>query len=249
MNSQFEQITDEIFLQEDYATGKKCPGLGVEDIRLFNYLGVIYFSSTYFDSKRNITSSCCGRYNYNLNEFKLERNIILPTFYDVNNDKRVEKNWSYMIYNDELMMVYNWFPLIISKPNFNNNTLNAVKTVLMPDFFKIIRGSTPGYTINDEIWFIVHTARKAVNNNNLHYNYQHCFVIFNLNMELVRYSELFKFDDCPVEFCIGLIIEETRTILSYSSLDTNSKIGVYDNEYLKTGIKWFDNNASTIKMQ
>jgi mannosyltransferase OCH1-like enzyme len=248
MNSQFEQITDEIFLQEDYAKGKKYPGLGLEDIRLFNYLGAIYFSCTHFDSNRNITSSCCGTYNFNLSDFNLERNIILPTFYDVNNDKRVEKNWSYMIYNDELMMVYNWFPLIIGKPNFNNKTLNAVKTVLMPDFFKIIRGSTPGYTINDEIWFVVHTARKAVNNNSLHFNYQHCFVIFNLNMELVRYSELFKFDDCPVEFCIGLIIEETHTILSYSSLDTNSKIGVYDNEYLKTGIKWFDNNANTLEM-
>jgi mannosyltransferase OCH1-like enzyme len=250
MNSQFEQMTDEIFLQEDYAKEKKYHGIGLEDIRLFNYLGAIYFSSTYFDSKRNITSSCCGTYNFNLRDFKLDRNIILPTFYDVNNDKKVEKNWSYMIYNNDLMMVYNWYPLIISKPDFNNNTLNVVKTVLMPDFFKIIRGSTPGFTVNDEIWFVVHTARKAVNNNNkMQHNYQHCFVIFNLNMELVRYSELFKFDDCAVEFCIGLIIEETRTILSYSSLDTNSRIGVYDNEYLKTGIKWFDNNAKTIEMQ
>jgi mannosyltransferase OCH1-like enzyme len=247
MNSQFKQMTDEIFLQEDYKKEQYYSGIGLEDIRLFNYLGVIYFSSTYFDNKRHILSSCCGRYNFNLRGFKLDRNIILPSFYDVNNNKRVEKNWSYMIYNGDLMMVYNWYPLIISKPNFNNNTLNAVKTVLMPDFFKIIRGSTPGYAINDEIWFVVHTSRKAINNKNMHYNYQHCFVIFNSNMELVRYSELFKFDDCFVEFCIGLIIEETRTILSYSSLDTNSKIGVYDNEYLKNGIKWFDNNANTIQ--
>jgi mannosyltransferase OCH1-like enzyme len=250
MNSQFKQITNEIFLQDDYKKEEKYIWCGVEDIRLFNYLGVIYFSSTYFDSNRNITSSCCGKYNFNLRDFQLDRNIILPTFYDTNNDKKVEKNWSYMIYNDELMMVYNWYPLNISKPNFDNNTLNVVKTVLMPDFFKIIRGSTPGYTINGEIWFVVHTARQAINKNNkIIHNYQHCFVIFNLNMELVRYSELFKFDDCTVEFCVGLIIEETRTILSYSSLDTNSKIGVYDNEYLKTGIMWFDNNAKTIEMQ
>lgn len=248
VNSQFEQITDEIFLQENYINGQVYLNGGLEDIRLFNYLDAIYFSSTYFDSKRRILSSCCGTYNYNLREFKLDRNIILPTFYDLNKIKIREKNWSYMNYNGELMMVYNWCPLTISKPNFDNNTLNIVKTVLMPDFFKIISGSTPGFTVNDEIWFVVHTVRSAINKN-IMYNYQHCFVIFNLNMDLLRYSELFKFDDCKVEFCIGLIIEETRTILSYSSLDTNSKIGIYDNQYLKTGIKWFDNNANTIEMQ
>lgn len=243
MNSQFEQISEEIFLQEDYEKEQYYLGCGLEDVRLFNYLGEIYFSSTYFDINRNVTSSCCGTYNFNLSDFNLNRNIIYPTFYNLNNNPRIEKNWSYMIYNDDLMMVHSWYPLIISKPNFNNNTLNAVKAVKMPDFFKIIRGSTPGYTINNEIWFVVHAAQT---NHNKCYNYQHCFVIFNLNMELVRYSELFKFDDCKVEFCIGLIIEETRTILSYSSLDTNSKIGTYDNEYLKTGIRWFDNNAKTI---
>lgn len=247
MNSHFKQITDEVFLQEDNEKEKQYFWRGLEDIRLFNYLDVIYFSSTYFDINRKITSVCCGTYNFNLHEFKLDRNVILPIFYDLNKIKIREKNWSYMIYKDELMMVYNWYPLTICKPNFNNNTLNVVKTVLMPEIFKNIRGNTPGYTIHDEIWFVVHVTQS--NKNTKIYNYQHCFVIFNLNMDLLRYSEFFKFDDCKVEFCIGLIIEETRTILSYSSLDTNSKIGIYDNQYLKTGIKWFDNNATTIEIQ
>ena len=63
-------------------------------------------------------------------------------------------------------------------------------------------------------------------------------MVFDLNMNLIRYSELFKFGDCKVEFCTGFIIKEKEIILSYSLLDTQSVIATYDIDYINTGINW-----------
>ena len=65
------------------------------------------------------------------------------------------------------------------------------------------------------------------------------FAIFDLNMNLIRYSELFTFNNCKVEFCIGLIIKDNEVILSYSLLDIQSTIAVYDLEYINNNIKWY----------
>jgi hypothetical protein len=64
-------------------------------------------------------------------------------------------------------------------------------------------------------------------------------------MNLLRYSELFKFENYKVEFCMGLIIRENENscelIMSYSLMDTQSIVCVYDMEYIKNGIKWYRN--------
>ena len=100
------------------------------------------------------------------------------------------------------------------------------------DFFKNVKGSSTGFKTNDELWFVLHKSQLN--------NYQQFFAVFDHDMNLLRYSELFKLDNRRVEFCIGLIIEEQRTILSFSSLDTNIYIGVYENNYIDS-IKWYNN--------
>ncbi len=61
-----------------------------------------------------------------------------------------------------------------------------------------------------------------------YYQYQHFFAVFDLEMNLIRYSELFKLGDNPVELCTSLILKENECILSYSVLDTLPKISVYE---------------------
>ena len=51
-------------------------------------------------------------------EYKLERNIILPNFYDTNHFHIQEKNWSFVEYNSELHIVYKWYPLQLGKINY-----------------------------------------------------------------------------------------------------------------------------------
>ena len=86
------------------------------------------------------------------------------------------------------------------------------------------------------------SARNESLNDMRQFNYQQNFSVFDLDMNLLRYSEPFKLDNSRVEFCIGLIIEENRTILSFSSLDTNIYIGTYDNNYINNKLKWWYDN-------
>ena len=89
---------------------------------------------------------------------------------------------------------------------------------------------------------MIHKAQHSTyHSNDGQYNYQHFFAIFNLEMNIVRYSELFKLGDCMVEFCVGLIIKDKSIILSYSLLDTQSIISEYDINYINNNIKWYKN--------
>jgi hypothetical protein len=58
-------------------------------------------------------------------------------------------------------------------------------------------------------------------------------------MNLLRYSELFKFDNCKVEFCTGLIVKDESIILSYSLMDTQSMISEYHINDINN-IKWYN---------
>jgi hypothetical protein len=49
-------------------------------------------------------------------------------------------------------------------------------------------------------------------------------------MNLLRYSRPFKFENEVVEFCCGMVIEDTRVILSYSVLDRKTVLAVYDRD-------------------
>ena len=66
------------------------------------------------------------------------------------------------------------------------------------------------------------------------------FDVFDIKMNLLRYSELFKFIDgknCNVKLCTSLLIKNNQMILSYCK----SIVLTYDLDYIKTGIKWYLN--------
>jgi hypothetical protein len=112
----------------------------------------------------------------------------------------------------------------------------------IPDYFKGVKGSTCGFkTRDDELWFVIHKSQSRGN----FVNYQHFIAVFDLNMNLLRYSELFKFENYKIEFCMGLIIRENKKyselIMTYSVMDTQSIVCVYDMEYIKNDIKWYKN--------
>ena len=245
LNTQFQQITKEVFLEENFEKERNNGGIGLEDIRLFYFEpeNQIYYSATCFDDSRKCTNTSCDKYSYHPIKYQLKRNNILCDFYDIHKCKKYEKNWSYFNYNNQLRVVYKWFPISIGKINFEKSQLSIVEyKYQVPDFFKDTRGSTPGITFQNEIWFILHKVQHYQTlDKNIAYNYQHYFAIFDMNMNLLRYSELFKFKGAKVEFCIGFIIEETRIIISYSALDTNCFIAIYEKETLDNQLKWYRN--------
>lgn len=234
IDKDFNKITDEVFSNELYKLDKLDCYYGIEDIRLFYNNNNLYYSGTAFDENRKIPSYTCNIYTYNQNEYKISKNIITPDFYELSKNIITEKNWALFNYHNQLRVVYNWYPISIGKIDFNTNKLSIIEYKYnIPDCFKKTKGSTPGYEYNSEIWFVVHKSQKN--------NYLHNFVVFDLDMNLIRYSELFKFSDKYVEFCVGLIIEDDKFILSYSLEDRTTQIGIYSKDEVYNGIKWYDN--------
>jgi hypothetical protein len=226
VNNKFQPISKEIFLNEDLTYHPYMTGL--EDIRIFYYDNKYYYNATIMDSNRHIHATTSQLYPIDDHIYELERPLILPTHYDIQTLHIPEKNWSFVKYNNELCIVYSWFPLQIGK--ITTNELKLIESKIMPKYFTDARGSTPGYTKNNEIWFVVHKAYKK--------EYLHFFAIFDLEMKLLRYSELFKFENVKVEFCISLIVQEKRIILGYSLMDSQSFIAVYSMDYIKN-LKWY----------
>ena len=228
-------VMKEIFLNEICDYTDEQPYFGYEDIRLFNYSDKIYYTGSSYNEVNNTVSITSDECKINKHNYIFKKNFITPTFYKY---KRVEKNWCFVNYQQNMCVVYSWFPLTICKIDYVNSTLDILeRKYIKTDYFKNVKGSSCGFEFKDEIWFVIHKSQS--NNDKQFFNYQQFFAVFDLNMNLLRYSELFKLNNCRIEFCIGLIIEEDRTILSFSSLDTNIYIGVYDNDYIKS-IKWYN---------
>jgi hypothetical protein len=120
----------------------------------------------------------------------------------------------------------------------------------MPSIFSHIRGSTCGFkyykklkienhgNINielceEEIWFVVHMVSYE---NPRHY--YHLFVVFDEDMNLLRYSAPFKFEGTPIEYCLSVVVEDERVLVNYSCWDRTTKLAVYDKTYIDSIIKY-----------
>jgi hypothetical protein len=214
------EIQSEKLLEPIY---KDVMYIGIEDIRIFNYKNTIYHIGTVFRPDKKI-GICKGIYDI-VNNPNLQSDIITAAF---NMNSECEKNWVYFNYNGELRIVYNWFPLKICKINEENNTLlELVEEKLMPNLFKYARGSTCGAEYNNELWFVLHIVSYESPR-----HYYHLIVVFDKNMNLLRYSAPFKFEGTCIEYCIGLIVEDSRVIMTYSNWDRTTKIGLYDKSYI-----------------
>jgi hypothetical protein len=194
---------------------------GIEDIRLFNKDGIIFVGSIANENCREL-SVCIG--NYDITKDVLE-------YTKIKQRRSIEKNWVFVTFQDELHIVYKWNPFTLC--SIKENELCTVIETPLPALFNHARGSTCGFTFNDEIWFIVHIV--SYDSPRQYYN---VFVVFDVQMNLKKYSAPFKFENDDIEYCIGLIIESTRIIASYSVNDNQTKLAVYDKSYIET--KLFD---------
>lgn len=187
--------------------------LGIEDMRIFKFKDKIKIIGTAQDinNKTNIIS---GNYDYSTNTL-FDINFLENTF----NNQKIEKNWIYFINNnEELNIIYKWYPLQIC--NICNNKLCLIKNINMPDYFKNARGSSCCVKYNNQNWFIVHFNEEG--------NYYHFFVLFDIDMNLIKYSSKFKFEGYKIEFCIGFTVKNNDFLICYSLNDSISKIALYD---------------------
>ncbi len=156
--------------------------------------------------------------------------------YDSPNNRRCEKNWALFEKESELYAIYEYDPLTIIKFGDDNKVIIVSKDDDIPAIFKQFRGSSCGIRVNgmddkDELWFVVHIVSAVPNNIRRYY---HAFVVLDYNtLKFKRMSHLFKFDNKQsIEYCLGLVVEKERILMSYSIYDSSSYVGIYNREEL-----------------
>jgi hypothetical protein len=207
------------------------PFIGIEDIRLFSFNKELFYIGSSYDKITNKIKITSSKFKLNQN-YKL--NFIRPTF---NTNFNWEKNWVFFENNNEMFIIYKWFPIYICEIDYKNNTLNLYKTINVPDVFSNFRGSTNGVLLNNKIWFIIH-SQININNKN---HYYHRFVVLNNDLTLYGYSKMFKFENYLVEFCIGLELSyRNKFLITYSTLDSTTKLIVLDVDYIQSIINLYN---------
>jgi hypothetical protein len=63
-------------------------------------------------------------------------------------------------------------------------------------------------------------------------------VVFDENLNLLRYSAPFKFEGDCIEYCLGIVVEDEQIILSYSNWDRTTRLGIYDKKYIDSIVKY-----------
>ena len=219
--------------------------IGIEDVRIFFdvesnrplFIGTGYHAN-------NQIGIVVGDYDYQggiLNGVE-----ITPTF----NKASCEKNWVYVDYKESTHVIYDWSPLKICKINDTDKSLNLVETRQMPGIFTRTRGSTCGFKyskqhgannngnitiqiVEDEIWFVTHIVSYEQPR-----HYYHLIVVFDGDMNLLRYSAPFKFEGEPIEYCLSIVVEDEQVLMNYSTWDRTTRIGVYDKKYIDSIVKY-----------
>lgn len=216
--------------------------IGVEDIKIhydkYNKK-LIYIGNAQHDN--GAIGVVYGEYDYKNGHVEVKE-LKCPF-----NNHYVEKNWVFVDYRNENHIIYNWYPLQICKIDGDNITIVEKKP--MPKIFSKVRGNSCGFVYSKklnpikmdimkkenilmdikeiEYWFVTH----IVSYESPRY-YYHIISVFDSNLNLLRYSAPFKFDGEPTEYCLSIVVEDERVLITYSTWDRTSRIAVYDKQYI-----------------
>ena len=247
----YEQFLEDDDINQFQFNG--CSYCGIEDLKLFNTGEKILFTGTYVNETMYtvwghylLTGRECnlltGRECNLLNSGQQEDNnklVHTKLIYPERNNI-CEKNWVFVPTQDNgpfgnnLVMIYSWHPLVIGTIECKDDSLfKEIKRIDTSPFLSGARGSTNGFLFGDEIWFVVHFVHKL--DKELR-NYFHAFVILDkLTLDVKRYSAPFKItesDKNEIEYCLGLVVEKDRVLVTHSCWDRESYIKIYSKCYL-----------------
>uniref|UniRef100_A0A6C0BJX4 Glycosyltransferase 2-like domain-containing protein n=1 Tax=viral metagenome TaxID=1070528 RepID=A0A6C0BJX4_9ZZZZ len=197
---------------------------GIEDVKIFPYQNQIYFFGTEEDLKSKTLGVAGGIY-----PTTDESHALTSEIYPSPTNSGCEKNWCYFEGQGKLRVMYKWAPMVMGQiieqvtPSIGHQLNLDVTDHNVPAFFQHLRGSSNGFTYKDEIWFVTHMVEYSAPR-----KYYHCLVILDHNtLKYKRHSILFKFEDSPIEYCLGLIVEDERLIFGYSKMDRETIVCAY----------------------
>lgn len=214
LNKRFEIIKSHWF---DQVQNTSLRYQGIEDVKIFSHFGNLLLLGTV--ENPNNGNVCIGHGSYDMS-----KDCLYSTPFASPNGNRCEKNWCYFHnIKGELKVVYGWKPLTIG--DIKDGELQiTLKHESVPDFFRDLRGSSNGFLIDNEIWFLCHLVEYSTPR-----HYYHILVILDAEtMEYKKHSIMFKFHSECIEYALGLIVEPSRLIFSYSRMDRTSAVMTID---------------------
>jgi hypothetical protein len=229
--SVLDKFFNEVKFKYLFADNFNSKYVGIEDIRLFNFNNELYFIGSMYNPNNNRVEIVSNKY---MLWKKFQPITIKPSF---KSDFNWEKNWVFFNNNNEINIIYKWYPIYICKIDYITHKLNLIKSIEnLPIIFNNFRGSTNGIHYDNRIWFIVHQQNTVINYIK---SYVHNFVVFDKNMNLIGYSESFKFENKLIEFCIGMeLTDKNNFVITYSTLDSTSKLVIFSPNYVSSLINY-----------
>lgn len=186
---------------------------GVEDVKMITDKGEILFLGT-------VEDKATGRITVGGGVYDTTKDRLLPTSFASPTGRVCEKNWCYFHTGaGDLRVVYEWSPLTIGTIQGGGLSVQTRSTAV-PLFFRDVRGSSNGCLVGDDIWFLCHLVEYSTPR-----HYYHLLIVLDAaTSQYKRHSILFTFHGDPIEYALGLVVEPTRLVVSYSRMDRTSAI-------------------------
>jgi hypothetical protein len=220
LNNNFKIINSNLLDNKHEIFNIQSPVVGIEDIRLIQHENYMYFIGNSREiNKNNIPTMIMGKYDVNINKI-----ISIHHLYGYEDDK-CQKNWSPFIYNDNLLFIYSFSPLVILQPNLKNGKCTIYKKKEYVYNYDYFRGGSQGFYIDDDLYFIIHEITFEKNR-----VYFHRFIKFNKNLNITHVSLPFYLEELGIEYITGAIYNANKkeVILSYGKNDIEAKIACMD---------------------
>jgi hypothetical protein len=202
--------TDEFILSYDRSYDEVF--VGIEDVRLLcSYSNTLYYSSNRAIKRHNMVIEY-GKIDLD----KESTDVPCSLLHNSKSNSPIEKNW--VLFEDDnnaIKCIYKWFPLQIG--DIVGSLWNQTHEYEMPYIFKMVRGSTNGVLVGDELWFINH----AVSYEDRRYYYHMMVVLDRHTYQLKRYTPLWTFSGKTVEYTLGFVYNRVADhfLIGYSVFD------------------------------
>lgn len=213
---------------------------GVEDVKVFPVgpNGALGFLGTVEDPAAG------GALRLGHGAYDCRESLLRPTAYASPTGRTCEKNWAYCrrAGDESLCVVYEWNPLTIAQPlpAEEKGGVRIVETHrAVPAFFRDVRGSSNGVRVTagdgpEELWFLCHVVHYSTPR-----HYYHLIVVLDAaTLTYKKHSSLFKFQGDCIEFGLGLVVEDTRILVSYSRMDRTSEVLCVDRAAFEREFGW-----------
>lgn len=198
--------------------------VGLEDIRLFSWNGILFFNANRCLKNGEGMRVEHGTIDPETGHVLTSRLLKSPT------NRYTEKNWVMFSRGneEEPRMVYEWSPLTIGglNPVAQDEFVVTHKQVNVPAFFKEVRCSTNGVYMSstDEIWFLCH----LVSYEDRRRFYYHLFIVLDARTyRLKKWSSLATFQRFEsVEYTLGMVLhkDEKSFTVGLSTMDRTTEM-------------------------